>query len=57
MKPVSVNQTRLFDVSVTELLEKFNLKPAIVTEWYQSGYLSFDPVVFDELEEADGCGR
>jgi len=51
VKPITVNQSRLFDTPVTELLEKYGLTPAIVTEWFHSGYLSYDPVVFDELEE------
>ena len=51
MKPITVYQSRLFDTPVTELLEKYGLTPAIVTEWFHSGYLSYDPAVFDELEE------
>ncbi len=45
------NQARLFETSVESLLEQFDVTPAIVTEWYQSGYLSFDPLAFKELEE------
>ena len=51
MKPITVNQSRLFDTPVTELLERYEVTPAIVTKWHQSRYLSFDPMKFDELDE------
>lgn len=45
------NQARLFETSVESLLKQFDVTPVIVTEWYQSGYLSFDPLRYEELEE------
>ena len=43
------SQISLFNTSADEILKRFNLKPAIIEGWFKSGYLSFNPFSFDEL--------
>ena len=51
LKPLSVEQLRLMDTSVEDLLEEYKITPAIATDWHKAGYLSFDPLAFKELGE------
>jgi len=51
IRQVQNSQESLFNTSVDELLKQYKITPAIVTEWYQSGYLSYDPLAYDELDE------
>ena len=51
IKP-SADQLRIFDISVIDLLEEYKITPAIATDWHKAGYLSFDPLAFKELGEA-----
>jgi hypothetical protein len=49
IRQVQNSQESLFNTSVDELLKQYKITPAIVTGWYKSGYLSFDPPAYDEL--------
>ena len=51
IKP-SADQLRIFDISVIDLLEEYKITPAIATDWHKAVYLSFDPLAFKELGEA-----
>ncbi len=51
IRQVQNSQESLFNTSVDKLLKQYKITPAIVTEWHKSGYLSFDPLVYDELNE------
>jgi len=51
IRQVQNSQESLFSTSVDDLLKQYKITPAIVTEWYQSGYLSYDPLAYDELDE------
>jgi len=36
------NQLALFSHQISDILKEFNLNNAIITQWYELGYLSFD---------------
>ncbi|MBL7110196.1 MAG: hypothetical protein ISS11_08165, partial [Candidatus Marinimicrobia bacterium] len=42
-------QLSIFNAQTNVLLEKFKIQPATVKNWFNSGYLSFNPMSFDEL--------
>ena len=51
IRQVQNSQESLFNTSVDELLKQYKITPAIVTMWYKSGYLSFDPLAYGDLNE------